>query len=228
MLLDGSSARGDHAELASVSVLANRSRSPRVRKVKCSIVPLCTNPRKDYATPLGQLVSNTTAARLRQRSCRGINTADGTFPWNEASRAAMEGRDYRVWLADPKRGGCVICPVINSRNCCCGMRLAAGMDASMLTSFITFVRLPTTPVWDEADPEDQGVFKNALTQVMRQFSGEDGGRHQVVCRSIMRFAAVMALSGRPEIADKPKDFWGGHVFASFCPCLLLHPPDLHG
>ena len=86
------------------------------KRVRCRHVPVSTNPTKDLATPVDQLVSRRTAARLRKRASREAvarRAGNGSplldFPWNDACRNVVAGIDARIQGQRLGRFPCEIC-----------------------------------------------------------------------------------------------------------------------
>ena len=181
------------------SLMAARSRSPR-RAVCSTRVPTVQHPRSDLATPVGGAVSETSAARLRQRARRErLAESDDRpalldFPWNIGCRAFVKNTTAaRKPALD--RAGCAVCETSDSRLCICGAAFADLTCREKLTSFVRFFRSSSTPVLSEDDPEDQRLL---LTQVSRvRMSAAPGSADMYRC--IVRFAAIAALSGRPDV-----------------------------
>ena len=176
------------------------------KRARCRYVPVCANPTSDLATPVDQLVSDRTAARLRKRASREVAARrDGNgsplldFPWNEACRNVVAGIDAPIRGQKSSRGGrlpCELClakrQLPSSRQCQCAAQFAGGTDRAALTSFVNFTRSSTTPVYVENDAEDQRAIQVSLLQAL-DGAGDGTFRAQV------RFSAVAALSGRPEV-----------------------------
>ena len=140
---------------------------PRHSMVFSKLVPICPNPKKDLATPRNQTVDVTISARLRKRNARNGFVAQApvllSFPWNEASRAVANGEFYQGRGKEQGRSGCSVCEAVNSRNCTCAAHLAEDMSRRHLSSFVAFVRAPTTPVFAESDPDDQDKLQIVFT-----------------------------------------------------------------
>ena len=66
-----------------------------------------------------------------------------------------------------------------------------------MSSFVAFVRAPGTPVYGEVDPRDQ----EEICSIIRQFFVSDVHEHsdRDVVKAMVRFAAIAALSGRPDV-----------------------------
>ena len=104
---------------------------------------------------------------------------------------------------------CAVCSVLNSRECSCGALLAHSLDEQALTSFVSFVRSPHTPILHDVDPWDQQEFKECFRSICTTPSDDVAPRKRglgcdVVTREqllhfIVRAAAVGALSGRQDI-----------------------------
>ena len=161
--------------------------------VKCSLVPFSNGKRRDLATPRHQLVTNTTASRLRKRKSRGGAHRLLDFPWNPASRAVVAGVEYARRRCEKGRRGCSVCHASSNRHCICGAKLAEKMSRQQLSSFVVFVRAPTTPVYTEGEPVGMQQFRSAaITSV----AGAPTKR--LLIRTLLRFATVAALSGSPD------------------------------
>ena len=183
----------------------NTDRMQLAKRVRCRHVPVCTNPAKDCATPLDQLVSKKTSARMRKRASRAASATRAghqeplkDFPWNDACRKALAGIRARIQGHRLGRPPCEIClakrQLPSSRQCQCAVQFAGGTDRAALTSFVKFTRACTTPFYRENDPEDQRTIQVSLLQAL-DGAGNDSYRAQV------RFSAVAALSGRPEALE---------------------------
>lgn len=131
---------------------ASRSRSPSrvgaAPPVRWALLPLCTHPKQDLATPAK--VSKTAAARLRKRAQREREQAKQNretaadellvrFPWNDGTRAAVADRP----IAPSRLGGregdisCPVCDASNARACSCGAKFADATNTRALTFFVT-------------------------------------------------------------------------------------------
>ena len=122
------------------------------------------------------------------------------------------GTPHRPKAADHRRESCVVCEAENARDCTCGADLADEVDATELASFIRFVRAPTTPVYSETDPEDQRDLQIVARRCMSGLPGVSqpgAGDLLPLCRNAARFAAVAALSGRPDAISKLESVLGG-------------------
>ena len=100
---------------------ASRSRSPSTAvadpRVRCALLPLCTHPKQDLATPMK--VTETAAARLRKRAQRERERAEQHrktgaeelligFPWNDGTKVETESIDVhfvRLPIEMVDRGG---------------------------------------------------------------------------------------------------------------------------
>ena len=198
---------------------------PRTSRVRCGLVPPCSNPRTDLATPVDGEVTPCAAARLRQRKHRQTRAAQLTkstvgFPWNAASRVAA-GRGIQTparWLRHLRIPG--RCPRPGSRNssrceicrghqftpaedCICGAGLAESTNTNLLASFIMFVRSPNTPVYNGNDPEDQWRLNTEISCCIEGLPVADGRVDGASCanheRAVVRFAGVAAISGSPDV-----------------------------
>ena len=181
--------------------------------VLCRLVPQVPGrlEKADLATPRNQQVTEKTAARLRQRHARQLKVEGAplelkAFPWNAASRACIAGTPFKPRGVDANRAGCLVCQAVNSRDCTCASHLAESTDCKKLTSFCHFVRADTTPVFEEADPDDQSKLQRALLECTM------GVVHVLqVAGPIVRFAALAALSGRPETMDTLESVLKSHA-----------------
>lgn len=176
--------------------------------VKCALVPLNTRLATDLALPPNSSVKKSVAARLRQRAHRDrLKHSEGNsrdlvqFPWNPASRAKSDSLPFTFRRTSEKdRGNCVLCGVINSRDCFCGATFAKETDLSQLTSVIRFLRAPTTAVYVEDDPADQDALCTQIGDLIDKLQTQ--GDPVNLVRKVIVFAAIAGLSGRPEVTMK--------------------------
>ena len=177
--------------------------------MRCALLPLCTHPKQDLATPTK--VSETAAARLRKRAQRERERTEQnragdellvSFPWNHGTRAAAAGRPVATSRlgAGESDIGCPVCNASNGRACSCGAKFADATNTRALASFVNFVRRSSTPVFEEDSPEDQWRLVSTMAEV---FASED--RPQPVSNSewepFVRFVTLASLSGRPDTLD---------------------------
>ena len=193
---------------------ASRSRSPSTAgaapRVGCALLPLCTHPKLDFATPAK--VTETASARLRKRAQRERERAEKNrktgaeelligFPWNYGTRAAAANKPLA-----PSRLGCSVgdfpCPLCqgsNGRACSCGFEFADATDTRALTSYVNFVRRSSTPVYEEDSPEDQWRLASIMTEVFASEDSEDKPQPgSDSWEALVRFVLVASFSGRPD------------------------------
>lgn len=171
----------------------------KARVIRCKLIPACSNPKKDLASPLAQ-VSQTSAWRMCKRQSRMKARAQADeesqhmlpFPWNEGCRKTARGDKVGDRRPNISRPGCDVCGKTHSRDCTCGATLAKDTNLSALTSFVGLVRSPSTPIYNEQDPRDQAEFLRQLQNLLKTES-EDVALRRLAC-----YAGLAASSGRPE------------------------------
>ena len=172
--------------------------------VLCHLVPKCSCPRKDLVTPRNQEVSNKIATRLRQRKFRQKGHSElclRDFPWNAASRGLVAGKPQKTGFPLDNLLGCRVCHSAHRKDCTCAAHLAATMSRPHLSSFVDFVRAPTTPVYEEDSPDDQHRLQAIGVSCL------DGCQClTMVSHTLIRFALVSALSGRLETIESVQEF----------------------
>ena len=174
----------------------------KARVIRCKLIPACSNPKKDLATPLAH-VSQTSAWRMCKRQSRmeARAQADGEsqhvspFPWNQGCRKAARGDEVADRRPNISRPGCDVCGKTHSRDCTCGATLAADTNLSALTSFVGLVRSPSTPIYNEQDPRDQADFLRQLQNLLKTKSMD------VALLRLACYAGLAASSGRPEAME---------------------------
>jgi hypothetical protein len=169
---------------------------PPSKRVRCGLLPQCVNPASDLATPA--LVSARVSRRMRKRALRqakvieeGTDVGDQLFPWNLGTRTAAAGTCLPACrlkrLANSPM--CYVCNAPNSIACKCGYVFAAMTETGALTEFCRFVRLSTTPAYEEDSPEDQYLLAETLSATFQ--------RPSATCRALATLVCICSFSGRP-------------------------------
>ena len=182
---------------------SQQSNAP-MKPVRCSLVPTCDYPETSFARACRWSGPDATwrlynrQARMnkilkeRQDACdKGSQQVLVRFPWNDACRKAAKGEAAgKSKVGQKNRARCNVCKHKNSRDCRCGVKLAATINLRALTSFVEFVRASTTLVYRETEPRDQTDFLAQLQDL-----------HQL---PLARYSSLAACSGRPAAL---RDFW---------------------
>lgn len=197
---------------------AGRTRSPSrvgvAPRARCALLPLCTHPKQDLATPAKVTVA--AGARLRKRAQRereqalrnretGADPPLVGFPWNDGTRAAAAGKP----IARSRLGSsgsdisCPVCGASNGRACVCGTKFADATNTRALASFVNFVRRSSTPVFEEDSPEDQWRLVSTMAEVFASEDKPQPGSN--VWEAFARFVAVASFSGRPDVLESLKE-----------------------
>ena len=206
-------ARGDDLSGGAGSSTGHEAKPPQSRQshapmklVRCSLLPTCDYPETDLATPTDGVEPNVAwrlwkrQARMNKRLKIGQD-ADGKgpervlvlFPWNDACRKAAKGEAVNKSKVPHKsRARCDVCKHENSRDCRCGVKLAATINLRALTSFVEFVRASTTPVYRETEPRDQRDFLAQLHDLLEPCANDDAAM-----LLLARYSSLAACSGRP-------------------------------
>ncbi len=197
---------------------ASRSRSPLAAeaapRVWCALLPHCTHPKQDLATPAK--VTEKAAARLRKRAQRERERAEQNrktcaeelligFPWNDGTRAAAANKPLATSRLGCRVGDirCPVCDASNGRACSCGAKFADATDTRALTSYVNFVRRSSTPVYEEDSPEDQWRLVSTMTEVFASEDKREPGSDS--WEALVRFVVVASFSGRPDTVDSLKE-----------------------
>ena len=186
--------------------LQSRQSPAPMKLVRCSLLPTCDYPETDLATPTDGVEPNVAwrlwkrQARMNKRLKIGQDAIDKgqervlvLFPWNDACRKAAKGETVNKSKVPHKgRARCDVCKHENSRDCRCGVLLAATTNLRALTSFVEFVRASTTPVYRETEPRDQRDFLAQLHDLLEPCANDDAAM-----LLLARYSSLAACSGRP-------------------------------
>ena len=206
-------ARGEDRSGGARSSTEHEAKQPQSRQcnapiklVRCSLLPTCDYPKTDLATPIDGVNPNVAwrlwkrQARMKKKlkigqdaSAKGPERVLVRFPWNDACRKAARGEAVnKSTVPEKSRARCDVCKHENSRDCRCGVKLAATINLRALTSFVEFVRASTTPVYRETEPRDQKDFLEQLQDLLKPCANDDAAM-----LLLARYSSLAACSGRP-------------------------------